>query len=290
MLEKDDWNIYIKELNKNIRAQKIQTSSAKMYISALQKLDNTLKMRGVTDRIPSSSDMEQAIRYLAGGRPSVIKEYKCAIYSYSKLVWHDKFILLNKEARQRLDEMSKLDIVEPLYDYDTQVKKINSIKRKEIMLALRFQLACGIRISEILELRKKDINFEKRAVFVRRDKGGGSKVAYLEPNDWLDEQMREFTKDMDSDEQIFKFREKTVYKYTEKIHIKSHDNRRHYIRKRFQERVEHNMEKGMTKYKAKSEALGWIQKLIGHSDKDITKRYLGSAWRKVKPVDRKYMS
>lgn len=289
MVEQDDWKIYVEELNKSIRKQRIQEVTAKWYIGNLKRIDEELRFRGVKSRLPKSKEVERAIYFLSGRSPSLVNAYLSAMVSYSKLRWKDRYAILDKPTQDRFIKMSKTDIKEPKYTYEGQLRKIREIEQEDVRMALKLQLMSGVRIREITNVRKKDINLEERKLYIARDKGGGGKIAYIIKNRWFDEEITKFLENYEDDDKPFDSYWKITHRCWKKG-IETHDNRRIYIRHMFVQFTEENIKNGMKKARAKREALNKVSKIVGHSTPEMTKRYLGSLWRKTKPIERDYFS
>ncbi len=279
---------FTKALNRQIQYQKIQRITADQYLQAARAFNTELKLRGMEheDMLPTHLTKEIILslsRKNGKEQPASIRLYMAMISAYGKGVWQNADLFLSNrdkvEMRRMIERLS--EPIEPQYSYQGQMSRINQIPDMDIRLALRMQLACGVRISELCKIRKKDVRLDTRQVFIRRDKGGGKKVAYLMPDKWADEQLQKHMEGLDGDDVLFPF-QADIAACCNQRGIKSHDNRKHYIRKLYTERVEKDVKGGMSRVKAKQEALEWTRHMVGHRDVDMTKWYLGSVWRKRK--------
>lgn len=277
-----DIKAFTQTLNKQIQYQKIQNSTAKQYLQAAKMFNTELSLRGIKGETLLPTHLtKEIILELAHDRPEQIKLYMAMISVYGKGVWGNADLFLSSrdkvELRRKAERLS--EPIEPRYSYQGQMSRINQIPDMDIRLALRMQLACGVRISELCKIRKKDVHLDTRQVFIRRDKGGGRKVAYLMPNKWVDEQLQKYMEGLGDEDVLFPMQNKITL-CCNRRGIKSHDNRKHYIRRLYSERVEENVKGGRRRVDAKKEALEWTRHMVGHRDVDMTKWYLGSVWRK----------
>lgn len=64
-------------------------------------------------------------------------------------------------------------------DYEEFVKLIKNTGKEEHKVAFLLGFGAGLRISEIVNLEKRDINFNEKKIFIRQGKGGKDRIVPL---------------------------------------------------------------------------------------------------------------
>lgn len=132
-----------------------------------------------------------------------------------------------------------------------------------------FGINNGLRMSDIVKLKVKDIKYEKRPIIVER-KTGKRKILYL---DNLQEHIHTYIHDMCDDDWLFPSRQKhghlkvnTVYKQYQVIaqNLDRKDIGTHTLRKTF----------GYHYYR-KTRDIATLMEIFNHSSERVTKRYIG---------------
>ena len=275
-----DTEKFAEALNKRVERREIQQKTAVIYLRCIDELNFAMMFTDIVkDKLPTSAESEKLIHYVAKGSPSRTNQLAAAIRVYSECLYNDKNLLLSGMENYRIWKFAKGEPKEPQYSYRNHSHRINIIHDEETRVAMKTQLLCGVRISELCRIRKSDVDLEHHRIRIRRDKGGGSKVVYLVPDEYLDRKLKEWMENLDDEDLLFPHKEHIVDECT-RLGIITHDNRKHYIRERYKERVKANLDRGMKRVEAKNEALEWTRKIVGHSDVEKTKYYLGNVWRK----------
>lgn len=149
-----------------------------------------------------------------------------------------------------------------------QVKKLidttENLKHK-VMIELFY--ATGIRLEELINLKRKDIDFDRKIIFVRRGKGKKDRITIFPESIKID-LLKHYSNSSFKTEYVFegrngKYTKKAVQAVLEnlgkKIGIKVHP---HMLRHSF---ATHLLEEGID--------IRYIQKLLGHSDLKTTEIY-----------------
>lgn len=127
----------------------------------------------------------------------------------------------------------------------------------------------GLRMSDIVKLKVKDIKYDKRPIIVEK-KTGKRKILYL---DNMQDQIMAYIKDKQDDEWLFPSRQQgghlkvnSVYKQYQQIakQLERTDIGTHSLRKTF----------GYHYYR-KTRDIATLMELFNHSSERITKRYIG---------------
>ncbi|MGX7013919.1 tyrosine-type recombinase/integrase [Vagococcus silagei] len=132
-----------------------------------------------------------------------------------------------------------------------------------------FGINNGLRMSDIVKLKVKDIKYEKRPIIVER-KTGKRKVLYL---DNLQEHIAEYIQDKNDEDWLFSSRQQgghlkvnSVYKQYQTIakNLDRKDIGTHTLRKTF----------GYHYYR-KTRDIATLMEIFNHSSERVTKRYIG---------------
>ncbi|MGO2083789.1 tyrosine-type recombinase/integrase [Vagococcus sp.] len=152
-------------------------------------------------------------------------------------------------------------------DFLFWLRRTSSPKRDTFLFILGINT--GLRMSDIVKLKVKDIRYEKRPIIVER-KTGKRKMLYL---DNLQEHIENFIKGKNDDEWLFPSRQQgghlkvnTVYKQYQRIaeDLDRKDIGTHTLRKTF----------GYHYYR-KTRDIATLMEIFNHSSERVTKRYIG---------------
>jgi len=176
----------------------------------------------------------------------------------------------------------------PLMKRENKLPKVISREKIKIIidscgnikhrLIVKFLYSSGLRLSELLNLKRSDIDFDNNLILVRQGKGAKDRMTLLSPR-LKDDLLKYYSKYQFNTEYIFegrngKYTKKSVQKILErlgkKIEIKIHP---HMLRHSF---ATHLLESGTD--------LRYIQKLLGHSSSTTTEIYTHVANNHLKNI------
>ncbi|MEN8907175.1 MAG: tyrosine-type recombinase/integrase [Clostridiales bacterium] len=181
------------------------------------------------------------------------------------------------EKIRKLKPKGRKQIQEELQLKNTLIK-INALKNKKLKLAYRLMVTSGLRISEISNLKKKDIEFcdnDRIKVHVTKGKGDKRRKFLTFWNDkYLYDSLKDHVKSMVDDENLF-YSESHMRRNAGKLSFKSHD-----LRKTFSHILFYHYPKN------EKETINVLQKLLGHNEG--TKTYLVYKDRKINLSGTKY--
>ncbi len=183
---------------------------------------------------------------------------------------------------------NKFEIKTPKFKKSTPVvltkeeieKLISCISNKQHSLIIQLYYSSGLRLSEALNLKMKDIDLNEKVVWVRDGKGGKDRMTILSSN--LAEKLEEFKLNRQKDDFIFQnskgdpFNPRTIQKAMQKAKELSgiqKDAHIHTLRHSF---ATHLLEAGVDIRK--------IQELLGHSDLSTTQIYTKVSNEELKKV------
>lgn len=156
----------------------------------------------------------------------------------------------------------------------------NSINNFQHKLILKLYYASGLRLSEAVILKKKDIDFNENILWVRDGKGGKDRMTILSKT--LSKELKEFSKYKEKNDFIFTNKKneplnpRTIQFAMEKAKLKSNINKDihvHTLRHTF---ATHLLEAGVDIRK--------IQELLGHSDLSTTQIYTTVSNKELKKI------
>jgi site-specific recombinase XerD len=150
----------------------------------------------------------------------------------------------------------------------TLINSIDNAKHKTIIM---LAYACGLRVSEVVSLRIKHIDGERKTIFIEKAKGKKDRVLSVSPNMLI--MLREYYKLYHPKDYLFEgqfenkhLAERSIQQVLEKAKRKAgiiQDGSMHMLRHSF---ATHLLDKGID--------VVFIQKLLGHNDIKTTLRYL----------------
>jgi len=238
---------------------------------------------------------------LRGFSPQTIKSYKFHISHFLDFIDKSRLNLDNRGVKSYLLSQNKsrntirlshmgvrffflevlkkpLDIKEiPLMKKENKLPKVVSKEKIKSMidlcdnlkhkLIIKFFYSSGFRLSELLNLKRSDIDFDNNLILIRNGKGAKDRMTILSPslkNDLLKYYSKyEFKTNYIFEGRKGKYSKKSVQKILErlgkKIGIKVHP---HMLRHSF---ATHLLEQGTD--------IRYIQKLLGHSNLETTQIY-----------------
>jgi integrase/recombinase XerD len=148
---------------------------------------------------------------------------------------------------------------------------INSIENLKHRTIIMLTYACGLRVSEVVSLKVKHIDGQRKTVFIEKAKGKKDRVASLSPNMLI--MLREYYKQYQPKDYLFEgqfenehLSERSMQQVIQKAKMKAgikQDGSMHMLRHSF---ATHLLDKGID--------VVFIQKLLGHNNIKTTLRYL----------------
>lgn len=148
---------------------------------------------------------------------------------------------------------------------------INSIENLKHRTIIMLTYACGLRVSEVVSLKVKHIDGQRKAIFIEKAKGKKDRVVSLSPNMLI--MLREYYKQYQPKDYLFEgqfenehLSERSMQQVIQKAKTKAgikQDGSMHMLRHSF---ATHLLDKGID--------VVFIQKLLGHNNIKTTLRYL----------------
>ncbi|OYT36577.1 hypothetical protein B6U91_00830, partial [Candidatus Pacearchaeota archaeon ex4484_71] len=244
----------------------------KSYSDSVKKFLDYSKGKGLNESVVK----DYIVKLLKNKNPSSVRKDLFAIKFFFDKILKQKLKLPNPKKNQPLPEILTIKEIKKLID------STSNIKHK---LILRLLYGCGLRVSEIVNLKKGDLNFEENLIHVRLAKG--KKDRFVKIPFSIKEELENYSK-LNEDNFLFpsnrggKLTKDTIQKIIKNSSRKAGIKKRvypHLLRHSF---ATHLLESGTD--------LRVIQKLLGHSDIKTTQIYTQISQASIKnvqsPLDR----
>ncbi len=184
--------------------------------------------------------------------------------------YYEQVLHLNKFFWE-VPRPKKATLLPKLISKERMADLINSIENVKHKMIIMLTYACGLRVSEVLALQIKDIDGDRRTIFVRRAKGKKDRVLSISPG--LLVMLREYYNKYKPSQYLFegmqagepltaRSMQAVIQKAKTKAGIKQ-EGSMHMLRHSF---ATHLLDKGID--------VVFIQKLLGHNSIKTTLRYL----------------
>ena len=204
---------------------------------------------------------------------SIILFLSAIRYSFSNILKKDPTLGIKRPRKEK-----RIPAVLTMEEVKKLLKSIDN-KKTKVMLSLIY--ACGFRVSEIVNLKIKDINFEENIGYVKQGKGKKDRVFNIPLN--LKKAIIKHAEKQTKENQEYLFSghkgkltersiQKIMKKYVEKSGIKK-DVHPHTLRHSF---ATHLLEKGVDIRK--------IQELLGHASISTTELYTHISPEELKKI------
>ncbi len=196
---------------------------------------------------------------------------KSALLFYYNEILGRKFEIKTPKIKKTTPIVLTKEEIQLIFD------SISNIKYK---LILKLYYSSGLRLSEAINLRKKDLDFNENIIWIRDGKGGKDRMSILSKS--LSEELKEFSKYKNSNDFLFVNKKgdplnpRSIQLALEKVKHKLNigkDFHVHTLRHSF---ATHLLENGVDIRK--------IQELLGHSDLSTTQIYTKISNEELKKV------
>jgi len=272
----------------------MRKDSNNIIMEVLQKLGNELKLRGFSERtLKMYLFYNQKFLEFIKKSPEEVNEDDIKAFIAKKMEegTSTKSIILIKAALKFFyDEVLKKGIVNfkspkvpkklPTVLTKEEVKKIiDSIENEKHKLIVMFLYSSGLRLSELINLKVKDLELNERIGWVRTGKGEKDRMFII--SERLVEELRKFTEGKNPDDYVFSGRKgrlspRTVQKIVKIAVKKAGINKEvspHTLRHSF---ATHLLEAG--------ENIRKIQELLGHASLNTTQVYTHISKEELKKI------
>lgn len=257
------------KLDSKVKHKVISKNTSKAYLNAAKNIFKVITNKRSYDVELKDIKRDDIEKFLLNIRTkSKFSTYKNALVTL-KSIYKDLDIpdkeFFESESSKRRDRRKKA----PGPINESQVKrKINSLKDKKLKLGYRVALANGLRVSEVSNLRKEDIQkIEDGKIHIKVKSGKGNKnreVIGLEDR-YLEEELKKHILSFDDKEKIF-YSDQHMKNKASDLGFECHDLRRIFSQNSYAEEKKECIHPGEAKQKIKTK--------LGHTRIKTTNIYL----------------
>jgi len=276
MISAEELSKVLKKIEIEVKLRGFSPKTSKMYILYNKQFIQRY------NHIPEKVSEDDIKLYLAEKMTNENLSSKSIVLIKAALLFYYNEILQNKFEIKTPKIKKTTPIVLTKEEINTLFSVITNIRHK---LILKLYYSSGLRLTEATTLRKKDIDFNEKVIWIRDGKGGKDRMSIISQN--LAEELEEFTKYKENNDFIFTntkgdpINERSIQYAMQRAKEKSgiqKDVHIHSLRHSF---ATHLLESGVDIRK--------IQELLGHSDLSTTQIYTtitNAELKKVKsPLD-----
>lgn len=256
----------ISKLKRELEIRNFSYKTVKSYINSVGGFLNYAEKKGLNENVVKGY-IQQEIKKK---EPTTVCHNIFAIQFFFDKVLKQKIYIPRPKRNKKIPEiLTKGEI-------SKMINSTNNIKHK---LILKMLYGCGLRVSEIVNLKKEDTNFEEGLIHIKLAKGKRDRFVKIPES--VKEELKNYCK-LDKDEILFpssrggKLTTATIQAIVENAGEKAGITKEvypHLLRHSF---ATHLLESGVD--------LRMIQKLLGHSDIKTTQIYTQISQANIKNI------
>ncbi|MEP6793924.1 MAG: tyrosine-type recombinase/integrase [Saprospiraceae bacterium] len=241
----------------------------KTYLVAISKTKNPLEV--------TKSEIEEYLLKRHENTPTSESDRNCHInavkFLYEQVLGHERMLFYLPRPEKPL----QLPKVLGEHELERMFRAVSNLKHKAILLTA---FSCGLRVSEVVRIKVRDIDSERMQVFIERSKGKKDRYVTLSPV--LLDILRQYVRLYKPTPKVYLFEgqkvdepystrsAQTIFNRAIKAAGINKDVTFHALRHTF---ATHLLEKGVD--------IKYIKELLGHFDIKTTERYLHVAREKL---------
>jgi integrase/recombinase XerD len=260
----------IKKIEIEVRLRGFSKLTAKMYILYNLQFFNKYKIE------PQKVTEDDIKLYLSDKLQQGLSTKSIALIKSALLFLHNE--LLGKKIEIKTPKITRNT---PQVLSKEEIKRLFSVvKNPKHKLMFQLYYGSGLRLSEALVLKVKNIEFEEKVIWIRNGKGGKDRMTIM--SKVMSEKLKEFTKYKTKDDFVFvnpqgdPMSGRSIQKVIEKAKVESNmtkDVHIHTLRHSF---ATHLLEAGVD--------IRYIQVLLGHSSLETTQIYTNVSNNELKKI------
>ncbi len=256
----------LEKLEKELKIRNFSKKTIKSYLYSVEEFLKYAKKKGLN----SETLKEYILKNLGRQNPSSVAKDSFAIKFFFEKVLNEKINLPPIKRNKTLPDILTIEEVRKIIKATTNIKH---------SLIIKLLYGCGLRGSEIVNLKKEDVNFKEDLIKINLSKG--KKDRFIKIPASIKDELKSYLK-LKSDEILFssnrggKLSIKTIQKIVQNSAKKAGIKKRvypHLLRHSF---ATHLLEQGTD--------LRIIQKLLGHSDIKTTQVYTQISQASIKNI------
>ncbi len=261
-------NELLKELEENLLLRNYSKETIKGYLLHVNKYLQFLEKN--KKEINPENTRRFILNELKIKEPSSVSHSIFAIEYFFRNVLNKPINIPKPKRNKKIPEILTKDEIKKMINITSNIKH---------KLILKLLYGCGLRVSEVVNLKKEDLNFDEGLVHINLSKGKRDRFVKIPES--LAEELESYYK-LNYEEILFpsnrggKLTKKTIAKIVENAAKKAKINKRvypHLLRHSF---ATHLLEQGTD--------LRIIQKLLGHSDIKTTQIYTQISQASIKNI------
>lgn len=256
----------INKLRDELKIRNFSPKTIKSYIYAIEQFLKFAENKGLNEE----TVRKYIIKKLEKQNPSTVSHNISAITFFFKTILKQKINISHPKRNKSIPEVLTIEEIK---------KMIDSTPNFKHKIIIKLLYGCGFRVSEIINLKKEDLNFNENLIYIHLAKGRKDRFVKI-PNS-IKEELSNYQKINEGDILFVSARESklttaTIRKIVKSAAKKSGIKKRvspHTLRHSF---ATHLLEQGTD--------LRLIQKLLGHSDIKTTQIYLKISNQLIKNI------
>ena len=273
MISPEELNNILKTIEIEVKLRGFSAATAKSYLTYNKKFLEYIKKKP-NDIVEQDVKLYLAERVNEGLSSKSIALIKAALFFYYCEILKNKFEIKTPKIKKSKPVVMTKDEIDLLFSY---------IKNPQYKLMLKLYYSSGLRLSEALTLRVKDLDFNEEVIWIRDGKGGKDRMSILSSDLGVSLKNHVDNTGKGKDDFVFvnrygnPFNPRTIQKVIEKAKVDSGINKDVHIHTLRHSFATHLLEAGVD--------IRYIQTLLGHSSLETTSQYAHVSTEALKKIN-----
>lgn len=257
----------LNKLEKELKLRNFSKETIRGYLYSVKKFLDYSKKKGINAEVLK----KYIINCLEKQNPSSVAKDSFAIKFFFEKVLNEKIDLPSIKRNKTIPDILTIEEIKKL------IESANNIKHK---LIIKLLYGTGLRVSEIINLKKENINFEEDLIKV--DLGKGKKDRFVKIPSSIKEELKNYSKIIDSKFLFPSNRNKKITKATIQAILRNFAKKAGIKKKVYPHLLRHSF---ATHLLEQGTDLRIIQKLLGHSSIKTTQIYTQISQANIKNIE-----